>query len=476
MYKTDLYIAGKWTPATNTGEIPVYNPATEQMITGVANADISDAIKAIDAADNASKDWAKTPPRVRGEILRKCWQLMIENKEKITEYIMLENGKSRADAESEAIYSAEFFRWFSEQSVRIHGDNTIAPSGANRIVVSHEPIGISLLITPWNYPAAMATRKIAPALAAGCTVVLKPATETPLTAYLMADILAQAGVPAGVVNVITTANTADVINAMMDDNRVKKVSFTGSTAVGSRLLAKASERIVSPAMELGGNAPFIVFEDADIEKALAGLMLAKMRNGGSACTAANRIFVHDSIYDTFVAKFTEQMQGVKMGNPLDAGVTLGPLVNQKTADKIAELVDDAIANGAVVHCGGKAYTDTGSFYPPTVLSNVSDKAKIAVEEIFGPVAVFYKFTDQDDVIKRANDTPYGLISYLYTEDFRRGLRVSEQLQAGMIGLNRGIASDPAAPFGGVKESGLGREGADHGMLEFMETKYIATEW
>lgn len=474
----DLFIGGQWTPATSGNRVAVYNPATHQEIATVADGGMGDAKRAVDAADKASQSWAKTPPRERSEILRACWHLMMENKDKIAQLISQENGKSHADAQSEAIYAAEFFRWFAEEAVRENGGLKTAPSGANRIMVTHQPIGISLLVTPWNYPAAMATRKIAPALAAGCTCILKPATETPLTAYLLADIMTQAGVPNGVINIITGTDSAGLVDTIMDDSRVRKISFTGSTTVGSILLKKASERIISPSMELGGNAPFIVFADADIDKAVDGLMLAKMRNGGSACTAANRIYIHRDIADDFIPKFTNRMASLKMGNPNDKTVDLGPLINKKTADKIAHLVDDAIAKGAKILCGGQRPSGDAMscFYPATVLTDIPPHAKITCDEIFGPVAPLYLFDDSDDIIQKANDTKMGLMGYVFTENFAKGMQISEQLEFGMIGLNRGIASDPAAPFGGVKESGLGREGAAHGMLEFMEVKYIATQW
>ena len=477
--KNNLYIDGQWINGSEAQRIPVYNPANGTEITSVADATLADAKLAIDAAHKAAAPWANLAPRERAEILRQCWELMTRNKTKIAKMISAENGKSHSDAMGEAGYAAEFFRWFAEEAVRERGNLSTAPSGANRILVTHRPIGISLLITPWNFPAAMATRKIAPALAAGCTCILKPATETPLTAYLIAELLAEAGVPKGVVNVLTASNTSQLVNSILDDQRVRKVSFTGSTQVGSILLKKAAERVVSPSMELGGNAPFIVFEDADVDKAVDGLMLAKMRNGGSACTAANRIYVHRSLAETFIPQFTARMQALKMGDAsCDETVDLGALVNKTTADKVAQLVDDALAKGAKALCGGKQPGDKAlaCFYPPTVLVDIPEDAKLVHTEIFGPVAPMYLFDEESEVIKRANDTPYGLIAYVYTENLARGLRVCEQLEAGMLALNRGIASDPAAPFGGFKESGLGREGADHGMLEFMEVQYIATQW
>uniref|UniRef100_UPI001A9712A2 NAD-dependent succinate-semialdehyde dehydrogenase n=1 Tax=Paracoccus fontiphilus TaxID=1815556 RepID=UPI001A9712A2 len=431
---------------------------------------------AVDAAAAAAPGWAATPPRQRAEILRRCWELMTRDAERLARLISLENGKALKDARGEVAYAAEFFRWFAEEAVRGTGDLGLAPSGANRILVQYQPIGVSLLITPWNFPAAMATRKIAPALAAGCTCILKPATETPLTAYAVARLLAEAGVPAGVVNVLTTSTTGRVVNAMLDDPRVRKLSFTGSTEVGRVLLRKAADRVIHSSMELGGNAPFLVFEDADLDAALDGLMVAKMRNGGEACTAANRIYVHRSIAEDFAARLADRMSALRVGPGADAATDCGPLVNAGAVSKVAELVDDAVARGARVLCGGKRGVGPGHFYLPTVLSGVSDDAAIRREEIFGPVAPLYVFDTEDEAIARANDTEYGLVAYLYTRDLSRGLRLSETLEAGMIALNRGLVSDPAAPFGGVKQSGLGREGAHHGMLEFMEAKYIATDW
>ncbi|WP_374298278.1 NAD-dependent succinate-semialdehyde dehydrogenase [Paracoccus sp. (in: a-proteobacteria)] len=473
---TQLFIGGEWRPGARGGLIDVTNPSDGSVIAGVADCDEADAVAAVDAAAAAAPGWAATPPRQRAEILRRCWELMTRDAERLARLISLENGKALKDARGEVAYAAEFFRWFAEEAVRGTGDLGLAPSGANRILVQYQPIGVSLLITPWNFPAAMATRKIAPALAAGCTCILKPATETPLTAYAVARLLAEAGVPAGVVNVLTTSTTGRVVNAMLDDPRVRKLSFTGSTEVGRVLLRKAADRVIHSSMELGGNAPFLVFEDADLDAALDGLMVAKMRNGGEACTAANRIYVHRSIAEDFAARLADRMSALRVGPGADAATDCGPLVNAGAVNKVAELVDDAVARGARVLCGGKRGEGPGHFYLPTVLSGVSDDAAIRREEIFGPVAPLYVFDTEDEAVARANDTEYGLVAYLYTRDLSRGLRLSEALEAGMIALNRGLVSDPAAPFGGVKQSGLGREGAHHGMLEFMEAKYIATDW
>ncbi|WP_283179756.1 NAD-dependent succinate-semialdehyde dehydrogenase [Gemmobacter sp. 24YEA27] len=475
-WPTDLFIGGKWREGARPTRIDVTNPSDGSVVGSVANAAPEDAIAAVDAAAAAAAGWAATPARQRGEILRKCWELMVRDGEALARLISLENGKALKDARGEVAYAAEFFRWFAEEAVRGHGDLGVAPSGANRILVQYQPIGVSLLITPWNFPAAMATRKIAPALAAGCTCVLKPATETPLTAYAVAAILAEAGVPDGVVNVLTTSTTGQVVNAMLDDPRVRKLSFTGSTEVGRVLLRKAADQVIHSSMELGGNAPFVVFDDADLDAAIEGAMIAKMRNGGEACTAANRIYVQRGVVEEFTRRLTERMAALRVGPGAEETTDLGPLVNAAAVKKVGELVDDAVAKGARVTTGGKAIEGEGYFYPATVLADVPDSADLAREEIFGPVAPIYTFDTEEEAIRRANDTEYGLVAYVYTQDLARGLRVSEKLEAGMLALNRGLVSDPAAPFGGVKQSGLGREGAHHGMLEFMEAKYIATNW
>jgi succinate-semialdehyde dehydrogenase/glutarate-semialdehyde dehydrogenase len=401
---------------------------------------------------------------------------MIERKDMLAELISLENGKALGDAHGEVAYAAEFFRWFSEEAVRLNGEISTAPSGANKIIVQHQPIGVAVLVTPWNFPAAMATRKIAPALAAGCTCVLKPATETPLTAYALAELYAEAGVPDGVVNVITTEKSGPVVSRMLHDRRVRKLSFTGSTEVGRKLLHEAADTVISCSMELGGNAPFIVFDDADLDAAIEGAMVAKMRNGGEACTAANRFYVQDGIIEAFANKLAERMGAMTVGPGYAKTTQCGPVINRSALERIGGLVADATRRGAKVLTGGKQLDGDGFYFPPTVLTGVSAEAAITGEEIFGPVAALTPFKTEDEVIAAANDTEFGLISYVYTRDLARGLRVSEKLEAGMVGLNRGLVSDPAAPFGGVKQSGLGREGAHHGILEFSETKYIAVTW
>jgi succinate-semialdehyde dehydrogenase/glutarate-semialdehyde dehydrogenase len=473
---TDLWIGGKWRKASDNQRFDVIDPATEGKITSVASASVEDAKAAVDAAADAFEGWAARKPRERGEILRKSYELIVRDAERLAKLITIENGKALSDSKGEVLYSAEFFRWYAEEAVRNIGEVSRAPSSGARIFVHHKPAGIAVLVTPWNFPAAMATRKIGPALAAGCPVVLKPASETPLTMLALMPLLEEAGVPAGVVNVIPSRRSGAVVSAMLHDPRVRVVSFTGSTEVGRKLLHEAADTIVKPAMELGGNAPFIVFEDADIDAAIEGAMIAKMRNMGEACTAANRFYVHEKIHDVFAKKLTAQMASLKMGNGLEDGVALGPLVNAEGRDKVKELVEDAVKKGAKVLTGGKAPDGKGYFYPATVLDNVPDSATMLNEEIFGPVASIQTFTSEDEVVKRANDTEYGLVAYLYTRDLSRGMRVSERLDFGMIGLNRGLVSDPAAPFGGVKQSGLGREGAHEGLMEFLETQYVSLSW
>jgi succinate-semialdehyde dehydrogenase/glutarate-semialdehyde dehydrogenase len=401
---------------------------------------------------------------------------MVERVEQLALLISAENGKALSDARGEVLYSAEFFRWYAEEAVRLRGDIQTAPGGTNKIIVLHQPVGVAVLVTPWNFPAAMAARKIAPALAAGCTTVLKPASETPLTALALAGLMEEAGLPAGVVNVIPSRQSGKVVSAMLADPRVRKLSFTGSTEVGRVLLNHANEHIVNCSMELGGNAPFVVFEDADLDAVLEGAMIAKMRNGGEACTAANRFFVQAGIADEFATRLTEAMSSLIMGPGYDEHTSLGPLVNAPTRDKVAALVGEAISSGAELRTGGTVPAGPGYFYPPTVLTNVAADAEILRTEIFGPVAPIVTFSTEEEAIALANETEYGLVSYVYTADLARGLRVSERIEAGMVGLNRGLVSDPAAPFGGVKESGLGREGGLEGLLAFTESKYIDVNW
>jgi succinate-semialdehyde dehydrogenase/glutarate-semialdehyde dehydrogenase len=471
---TDLYINGEWHKTSD--RFDVINPATEEVLASVASADIADADAALDAAEAAFADWAARTPRQRSEVLRKAFELMTSRLDHFARMITLENGKAGPDARGEAAYAAEFFRWFAEEAVRSDGLITHAPASGARIIVQNKPAGIAVLVTPWNFPAAMGTRKIAPALAAGCPCIIKPAGETPLTMLELMPLLEEAGVPKGLVNVLPTKSSGRLVDHMLQDPRVRVISFTGSTGVGRKLLHSAADQVLKPAMELGGNAPLLVFDDADIDTAVEGAMLAKMRNAGSACTAANRFYVHEAVHDAFAEKFTEKMAALKMGDGLDPQVTLGPLVNADTRDKVAHFVEDATARGAKLHLGGQLPNGPGYFYPATVMTDVSEDSECVHDEIFGPVAAIQSFQDQEDVIRRANATEYGLVAYVFSQDMKRAMHVCERLEYGMVGLNRGLVSDPAAPFGGVKQSGLGREGGHEGMKEFQETQYISAGW
>ena len=470
--KSDLFIGGNW--IVGQERIPVTDPSDESTIAEISLAGEKEVEMAVSAAYNAQKSWAKTAPRVRGEILRKAFELMVQEADAIATIVVKENGKIFTDARNEVIYAAEFFRWFAEEAVRINGEFRHSPSGDKRFLVTQQPIGVSLLITPWNFPAAMATRKIGPALAAGCTTILKPATETPLTALAVVDILQRAGVPDGVVNVILPKQTGKAVSSMLHDSRVMNLSFTGSTEVGRVLLKESADRIVRTSMELGGNAPVVIFDDADLDVAVQGTLVAKMRNGGAACTAANRIYVSKKIAKNFTEKLTEAMAKIKMAPGLSEGAQLGAFVSMKERNKIAELVDTAVKNGADVRTGGKIVTDKGAFYPPTVLE-VDAKNEILKHEVFGPVAPIVTFDDDEEAIKMANDTEFGLISYVFSGDLGRAIRAAEAIESGMVAINRGVISDPAAPFGGVKQSGIGREGGFDGINEFLEKKYIGVE-
>jgi succinate-semialdehyde dehydrogenase/glutarate-semialdehyde dehydrogenase len=473
---TGLYIDGAWRASSDGADIKVLDPASEEVIASVASASVADGLAAVEAAERALPAWAATAPRRRAEILRKAFDLMTGRAEDLAKLISQENGKALKDARGEVAYAAEFFRWYSEEAVRNISEVSTNPGGTNRILVLQQPVGVSILVTPWNFPAAMATRKIGPALAAGCTVILKPASETPLTALAIAMLLEEAGVPKGVVNVIPAHRSSKVVGAIINDPRVRKLSFTGSTQVGSVLLREAANTIVNCSMELGGNAPFIVFDDADLNEAVKGAMIAKMRNGGEACTAANRFYVQDGIADAFVAGFAAAMQAMRVGPGLEDGVDLGPLINRSAQDDMVAFVEDATTKGAKVVTGGHRPDRKGFFFEPTLLTDVPDDANVLNEEIFGPIAPIQRFSNTEEAIAKANGTPYGLISYIFTRDLAKGLDVAEQIESGMIGLNRGVVSDPAAPFGGVKQSGVGREGAHEGMLEFLEKKYIAVDW
>jgi succinate-semialdehyde dehydrogenase/glutarate-semialdehyde dehydrogenase len=470
--RTQLFINGEWVDGSKTTS--VYDPSDLSVIADVALAGDSQCEAALAAADAASASWAATAPRVRSEILRKAFEIMTAEADYLAELVSKENGKALPDAKGEVIYAAEFFRWFAEEAVRTPGDFRKSPSGDKRILVTHQPIGVSLLITPWNFPAAMATRNIGPAIAAGCTMILKPATETPLTALAIADILQRAGVPKGVLNVILPEKTGPAISAMLHDPRLKNLSFTGSTPVGRVLLREASDRVIRCSMELGGNAPFVVLDDANIDEAVKGLMLAKMRNGGAACTAANRVYVQRPIAAEFTKKFSAAMSAFVMGRGRDEGIQLGASVSINERDKIAELVDESVASGGKVIVGGALPDGPGAFYPATVIEVASDNP-ILNHEVFGPVAPVVTFDTDEEAITLANSTDYGLISYVYSEDLKRALRMAEAIESGMVAINRGVISDPAAPFGGVKQSGLGREGGFDGIHEFLETKYIGVE-
>jgi succinate-semialdehyde dehydrogenase/glutarate-semialdehyde dehydrogenase len=470
--RTQLYIDGQW--VDGNGTLDVTDPSDGSVIAKVATAGDAEIEAALAAAHRAAPAWAKTAPRVRGEILRKAFELMTQEADYLAELISKENGKALPDAKGEVVYAAEFFRWFSEEAVRISGDFRMSPSGDKRILVTHQPIGLSILITPWNFPAGMATRKIGPAIAAGCTMILKPAGETPLTALAIVDILDRAGVPKGVVNLILPTPTGPAIAKMLHDKRVKNLSFTGSTEVGRIILKEAADNVIRCSMELGGNAPFVVMDDADIDEAVKGLMLAKMRNGGAACTAANRVYVQRPAAKEFMEKFAAAMGAFVMGRGRDAGVQLGASVSVKERNKIAELVDNSIKAGAKVLTGGKTPDGPGAFYPATVLE-VDKAAEILNHEVFGPVAPVVVFDTDAEAVELANSTDFGLISYVYSENLKRAIQISEAIESGMVAINRGIISDPAAPFGGVKQSGLGREGGFDGIHEFLETKYIGVE-
>ena len=459
-----------------SSQIEVLNPATGLAIGTVDNASIADCLHAVDMAHDAFAPWKNTAPRVRAEILRKAFDIMIAEQEELARTITLEMGKVLSDARAEVAYAAEFFRWFSEEAVRIDGDYRRAPSGSNWLLVSRQPVGVALLATPWNFPAAMATRKIGPALAAGCTVVLKPAHDTPLTALAIADILRRAGVPNGVVNVVVADPPGPAVEAMLNSGKVRKLSFTGSTRVGSLLLAQAAQHVINCSMELGGNAPLIVCADADIDVAVDGAMLAKMRNGGAACTAANRFYVHDHVLSEFTDKFTARMAALQLGDGLDPATTLGPLVSRAQQQRVADAVAGAVSRGAKVLCGGSASTEPAFGYQATVLAGVSPHDEILQDEIFGPVAALVSYSDEQEMLSLANNVEHGLVGYVFTRDAARGMRIAEALETGMVGFNRGLVSDPSAPFGGVKASGIGREGGHDGLLAFLETKYVAGNW
>lgn len=469
---TDLYVGGGWRSASTGARFDVIDPSTGEPIASVADASPEDGEAALAAAHEAQRAWSRTPPRERAELLRRAFELVTERADDFALVMTLEMGKTLAESRGEVAYGAEFLRWFSEEAVRISGRYSTAPDGRNRLLVTKRPVGPSLFITPWNFPLAMATRKIAPALAAGCTSVLKPAALTPLTALLFADVLHEAGIPAGVVNVIPTTRAGAVTGPLIADSRLRKLSFTGSTEVGRRLIADAAPQVLRVSMELGGNAPLIVFDDADLDQAVDGAMLAKLRNGGEACTAANRFIVHEAIAEEFTARLVERMSAHTVGRGTDAASRIGPLVDAATRHKVQQLVDGAVSEGARVALGGAPLDGPGYFYPPTVLVDVPAHSGILREEIFGPVAPIVTFSTEDEAISLANATEYGLVAYVFTRDLDRGLRIAEELEVGMLGLNAGVISNPAAPFGGVKQSGLGREGGFEGIEEYLEMQYI----
>jgi succinate-semialdehyde dehydrogenase/glutarate-semialdehyde dehydrogenase len=467
-----LLAAGEWRAAEGDARFPVLDPSTGAVLVDVANASPADGMAALDAAVATQASWAATAPRERGEVLRRAFELMHERIDELALLMTLEMGKPVAESRGEIVYAAEFFRWFSEEAVRIHGDYRVAPAGDKRILVMRQPVGPCLFITPWNFPMAMGTRKIGPAVAAGCTMVVKPAAETPLSMLALAGIMEEAGLPPGVLNVVTTRSSGAVMEPLITDPRARKLSFTGSTGVGRRLVEQSAVQLLRVSMELGGNAPFLVFDDADLDAAVEGAMQAKMRNTGEACTAANRIFVQDGIADAFAERFAARMAGLRVGRGTDTGVQVGPVITEKARADILELVSDATQRGAHLVTGGEALDGPGFFMSPTVLADVPEGSRIRTEEVFGPVAPLYRFATEEQALQLANDTEYGLIGYVFTHDLNRALRVIEGLEVGMVGLNAGVISNPAAPFGGVKQSGFGREGGREGIEEYLETKYV----
>jgi succinate-semialdehyde dehydrogenase/glutarate-semialdehyde dehydrogenase len=469
----DLLIGGRWRPARGGGTLQVEDPATGETIAEVADADAQDALDALSAAAEAQTDWAQHPPRERGEILRRVYEQLNDRIDELALLMTLEMGKALAESRAEIAYAGEFFRWFSEEAVRIHGRYMASPSGTGRLLTMRRPVGPCVFVTPWNFPTAMGARKIAPAVAAGCTMVVKPAKQTPLSMLALAQILQQAGLPDGVLNVVCSSTAGAVVEPLLKDSRTRKLSFTGSTEVGRSLIEQSAQQVLRVSMELGGNAPFILFEDAGLDDAIEGAMLAKMRNVGEACTAANRFLVAESLADEFGARLAQRIAAQKVGRGTQADVQVGPLIDRAAREKVQELVDDALGGGAKALAGGRAIEGPGWFYEPTVLSQVQPRARVLSEEIFGPVAPIVTFGSEREAIEMANATEYGLVAYLYTNDLRRAFRVSEAIEFGMVGVNQGIVSNPAAPFGGVKQSGFGREGGFEGIGEYLETRYVA---
>ncbi len=469
-----LYIGGQWRPATGRTTFGVTDPATGEVVKEIADATVADGVAALDAACDAYESWSRTPARTRAEILRRAFDLVRTRKDDLALLMTIEMGKPLAESLGEVAYGGEFLRWFSEEAAHVQGRYGANPEGTGRMIVTQHPVGPCYLITPWNFPLAMATRKVAPALAAGCTMVLKPASQTPLTTLLLTRLLEDAGVPAGVVNVITTTASGPVSEAVIGDPRLRKLSFTGSTEVGRTLLAQAATGVLRTSMELGGNAPFVVFDDADLDKAVDGAIAAKFRNIGEACTAANRFIVQASVADEFARRVTERVTAFRAGRGTEEGVTIGPLIDGRAVEKADELVRDAVDRGASIRVGGEKLDRPGTFYAATVLTDVAPGSRILSDEIFGPVVAIVSFTDEDDAVRIANDTEFGLVSYVYTRDLARGQRMIERLETGMMGLNVGVVSNPAAPFGGWKLSGLGREGGAEGIHEYLQTKYTLT--
>jgi succinate-semialdehyde dehydrogenase/glutarate-semialdehyde dehydrogenase len=470
---TELFIGGQWRPAASGATFAVEDPATQRPLVEVADATPDDALAALAAAAQAQEQWAATAPRERGEVLRRAYEAIVARSDELALLMTLEMGKALAESRAEITYAAEFFRWFAEEAVRIHGRYMVNTTGQGRILTMRQPVGPCVFVTPWNFPTAMGTRKIAPALAAGCTIVVKPAQLTPLSMLALAQILADSGLPGGVLNVITARHSGEVIEPLLRDERTRKLSFTGSTEVGRELIAQSAHQVLRVSMELGGNAPFIVFADADLDAAIDGAMIAKLRNVGEACTAANRFHVHESLAEPFAQGLLKRMSALKVGRGTEPGIDIGPLVDESQRGKVAELVDDAAQRGARVLLGGHTLDGPGYFYEPTLLDRIPADARLLREEIFGPVAPIATFADDEQAIAAANRTEYGLVAYLYTRDLQRAFRVCERLETGMIGLNQGLVSNPAAPFGGVKQSGFGREGGFEGIDEYLETKYVA---
>jgi len=467
-----LYIAGEWRDGSE-GTLEVEDPSTGEAIAEVADASVDDAMSALAAAHEKQKEWAEHPPRERGEILRRAWEMIGEREDELALIMTLEMGKTIKESKAEIAYAGEFFRWFAEQSVRIDGRYAVAPNGAGRLLTLKQPVGPCIAITPWNFPMAMGTRKIGPAVAAGCTMVLKPAKQTPLSMLALAQILEEAGLPGGVLNIVTAKSSGSIMEPLIKDPRARKLTFTGSTEVGRKLIEQSAEQVLKVSMELGGNAPFLVFDDADVDDAVEGALIAKMRNIGEACTAANRFHVGDKVADEFAEKLAKRMGDMKVGRGTEDDTDVGPLIDDGQRSIVADLVSDATSKGASVAVGGSKVDGAGYFFEPTVLTDIPDDAKLLKDEIFGPVAPVKGFGDEDEAIAAANDTAYGLVAYVYTRDIKRALRVCEGLETGMVGLNQGMVSNPAAPFGGVKQSGFGREGGYEGIEEYLETKYIA---